>query len=121
MSFLVDGELESRTGPTAMVFSCLPKVAAWTYTAASPALRSVWRHRCGRCRPLCEMDLLKSSSAGANVARSLNPQLIGKDQFRQDQFGEPERVMAVVDNQSCVRLQNHSKRKVCDHGGWDKP
>jgi len=28
-----------------------PEEAAWTCATASPALGSVWRHRCGRCRP----------------------------------------------------------------------
>ena len=52
VSFQVDGEFSSHTKSTATAFSRYPKVAAWTCAAASPDFRSVWRHRCGRCRPL---------------------------------------------------------------------
>ena len=53
VSFLVDGEFKSRLQTTAMAFGRTPRrQAAWTYTTASPTFQSVWRHRCGRCRPL---------------------------------------------------------------------
>ena len=65
MSFLVDGELISRTKSTATAFSRSPKEAAWTCATASPAFWSVWRHRCGRCRPLCAR-IIKSPSAGVD-------------------------------------------------------
>jgi len=34
-----------------MAFGHSPEAATWTCATASPAFRSVWRHRCGRCRP----------------------------------------------------------------------
>jgi hypothetical protein len=34
-----------------MAFGHSPEAMAWTCATASPAFRSVWRHRCGRCRP----------------------------------------------------------------------
>ena len=53
VSFLVDGEFKSRNKSTAIAFSH-PRKVTWTCATAPPAVWSVWRHRCGRCRPLVE-------------------------------------------------------------------
>jgi len=58
-----------------------PERAAWTCAAASPAFGSVWRHRCGRCRPLRER-VLRSSSARADIANQSMRGCFGKTKDR---------------------------------------
>jgi hypothetical protein len=55
-SFRWTGREESRTRSTAMAFGFHRR--AGLDMRAFPALGSVWRHRCGRCRPPCVRGFL---------------------------------------------------------------
>ncbi len=61
-----------------------PVGSAWTCAAAPPAFWSVWRHRCGRCRPP-SIGTSKFPSAGADGARRPQNEVIAKKKqgFRQ--------------------------------------